>query len=56
MKLYKKTFEVHEFTDLSTLNYVIEVRFRGKVIERFDFPTLRQSLNAFQAAGYVRAE
>ncbi len=50
-----KKFEISEGTT-ERLTYLIEVRFRGEVIERFERPTMREAVNAFEFAGYVEIE
>ena len=49
-----KEFEVREGST-ANMHYRIVVLFRGKEIDVFQRPTMREARNAFEAAGYRRA-
>jgi hypothetical protein len=51
MKIATKTFEVEEYST-DNLWYVIIVRFRGKIVDKFLKPTMKEAQDAFRMAGY----
>ena len=53
MESYVKQFEVSEFST-ENLYYRIEVFHRGKLVEAFERPTMREAKREFESAGYER--
>jgi len=51
MKTFVKKFEVEE-RSTENMWYVIRVFFRGKIVEEFLRPTMREAQAAFEHAGY----